>query len=158
CLRAWPPGSLALTELRCLHHLMTETHRAGLTFTPAVLATREGGTWVETNGRLWELTTWLPGRADYHQHPTPVHLRAACTALAQLHGVWARFAGAPGPCPAVRRRIERARAWAERVAAGWRPFTKAGEKEPIHPWAVRAWGVVRERVGEVPRRLAPWAG
>src|SRR5690606_27078080 len=39
----------------------------------------------------WELATWLPGEANFHQQPTTARLAAAATALARLHVAWEYF-------------------------------------------------------------------
>lgn len=154
CLRAWPPGDPPPERLRQIHHLLGAARAAGLTFIPAVLPPRSGPSWVAHAGRLWELTTWLPGRADFHTSPSAARLEAAGTALALLHAAWARVAPAVGPCPAVRRRLDVCRVWDDLVAAGWRPDPAPGD--PVRPWVERAWAVVSRHVADVPRRLALW--
>ncbi len=126
CLRAWPEGGASPERLQAIHHLMESARDEGLTFVPAILRATAGRTWVEYAGRLWDLTAWMPGRADFHDSPTPARLNSACTALARLHLAWAKISRPPGPCPAVQRRLQAAREWAELLASGWRPvFTRA---------------------------------
>src|SRR6478609_757012 len=73
CLRAWPPGDPTPERLSWLHEPMATARTAGLAFVPAVL--RAGAdSFVAHAGRLWELTDWRPGRADFHQHPRPARL------------------------------------------------------------------------------------
>jgi hypothetical protein len=78
---------------------------ATLPFVPALMPVN-GRPFLEL-GRVWELQSWMPGRADYRDAPTEAKLRAACRALASLHEVWATR---PGPItdevPAVERRLE----------------------------------------------------
>src|SRR5437868_1677831 len=83
CLRAWPPGDPTPERLRWLHDLTAAARAAGLAFVPP-LVPASGATFVAHAGRLWEMTAWLPGRADFHRHPNPARLRAACAALARL--------------------------------------------------------------------------
>ncbi|HZT81777.1 MAG TPA: phosphotransferase [Gemmataceae bacterium] len=151
CLRAWPP---AVTSLKAIHWLMIHARRSGLSFVPAVFATRDGRTFVEAAGRLWDLTEWMPGRADFHDRPTEGRLRAACTALARLHQAWLG-AASPGRdlCPAVLRRMERYRDWKRLVGSGWRP---AFRPDPVRPWAEAAWRHAHRLIDRVPARLAPW--
>src|SRR5436853_7861611 len=68
CLRAWPPGDPTPQRLRWLHQLMAAARTAGLMFVPQVIPAGES-TFVEHAGLLWELTMWLPGRADFDQRP-----------------------------------------------------------------------------------------
>ena len=158
CLRAWPPAVTDPDRLDRIHHLMRAARRAGLAFVPAVFSTADRRTWVELAGRLWDLTTWLPGRADFHDRPTPARLEAACTALARLHLAWAPVASARGPCPAVQRRLDCARDWAGLLGSGWRPDFPRGDPDPVHRWAERAWRLLQGRAEQVPARLSAWAG
>ena len=143
CLRAWPPG----TDVRAIHATM---RRAALPFVPRVFSTLAGDTWVDHAGRAWDLTTWMPGCAD--PHPSPVHIQAACHALAELHLTWADRNQTP--CPAVTRRLATARTWDNLVRRGWRP--RWNDADPVTPAARTAWELVQTRIGDVPRRLAPW--
>jgi Ser/Thr protein kinase RdoA (MazF antagonist) len=156
CLRAWPPAGASPERLRGIHRLMGHARRSGLDFVPAVLATGGGDTTVAHAGRLWDLTTWMPGRADFHERPLPCRLEAACLALARLHEAWAGTDPAVQPCPAVHRRLASAREWAALVRSGWRPAFDKGGDDPVRPWAERAWLVLRSKLDEVPRKLAPW--
>jgi Ser/Thr protein kinase RdoA (MazF antagonist) len=153
CLRAWPPG-MDPKRLGVLHGLMTQAQGAGLTYVPAVRSTREGPTWIECAGRLWDLTTWLPGRADFRENPSTDRLEAACVALAQLHRVWRKTS--EGPCPAIRRRLECARQWLDLVATGWRPIFSGSDLDPVEPWALRAWRLAQVRIHDLPERLISW--
>src|SRR5205807_1428506 len=89
CLRAWPPGKASSAFLRDTHELMRRARTVGLRFVPAVHATSDGATCVEHAGLWWDLTSWQPGTADFHAHPSSERLRAACIALGQLHMLWA---------------------------------------------------------------------
>jgi Ser/Thr protein kinase RdoA (MazF antagonist) len=157
CLRAWPPGDPAPERLRWLHALMAAARGAGLTFVPHVVPAG-GATFLEDAGRLWELAAWLPGRADFHQHPSPSRLRAACAALARLHHVWAEVFHTRGPCPALERRRRQADEWLALVASGWRPPLGGSDGDPVRPWARRAWRLVSSWVARVADLLAPWSG
>jgi Ser/Thr protein kinase RdoA (MazF antagonist) len=155
CLRAWPPGDPSPERLRWLHGLMAAARGAGLAFVPAVVPA--GGTTFRAHaGRLWELTAWLPGRADFHEHPAPARLRAACVALARLHQAWADLFPAAGPCPALDRRRRRAEEWLSLAGSGWRP--RPDDADPVRPWAERAWQLLAVWSGRLPALLAPWAG
>jgi Ser/Thr protein kinase RdoA (MazF antagonist) len=149
CLRAWPPGDPTPERLRWLHHLMAAARAARLAFVPTVIPAA-GATFTAHDGRLWELTSWLPGRADFHQHSASQRLSAACVALARLHRAWADAAPARGPCPAIARRLDRAGAWLSLVSAGWRPRCEA--------WAEPAWCLLSVWAPRVPTMVAPWAG
>jgi homoserine kinase type II len=157
CLRAWPPHQSDAGRLGHIHRLMVRSRLAGLPFVPAVFPAA-GATAVEHAGRLWDVTEWLSGRADFHEHPTAARLESACSALARLHDAW-KGAGPPAPaaCPALQRRLTAAAEWRELLRGGWRPLERADPNDPVRPVAERAWRALASRVDEVPRRLAPWA-
>ncbi len=153
CLRAWPPGDPAPERLRWIHEHMRGARAAGLSLVPAVLPTSAGLTWLAHAGRLWELTEWLPGRANYHGRPSAARLEAACVALARLHAAWCTRP-TTGPCPGVIRRLDRARAWADLLASGWKPAFVAGD--PVSPLARRVWDFLRRTREFVPLALQGW--
>jgi homoserine kinase type II len=137
---------------------MLQARLAGVESVPALFLTGHGTTWLEQTGRLWELTAWMPGRADYRERPGPARLRAACAELARLHLAWA--AGEPAaarPCPAVARRLSQAKTWTDRSESGWKPVFRQGTPDPAQPWAERAWRLLPPLLMQVPQLLLPWA-
>jgi Ser/Thr protein kinase RdoA (MazF antagonist) len=154
CLRAWPPDDPTPERLVWLHDLIAAARAAGLAFVPAVFPAGTA-TFVSHAGRLWELTAWLPGRADFNLRPHPARLGAACVALARLHHAWATRFPARGVCPALARRLDRAADWLALVSSGWRPRPEDGD--PVRPWAELAWHLLPLWAGRVAALLAPWA-
>jgi homoserine kinase type II len=129
----------------------------GLSFVPAVFPTLCGITWIEHSGRLWDLTTWLPGSADFHKRPTLTRVKAACAALARLHTAWAPRECRFEPCPAIERRAVRYQDWLRAGQSGWRPGLDCGTNDPVNAWARRAWHLLLRWGDDIPRRLIPWA-
>jgi Ser/Thr protein kinase RdoA (MazF antagonist) len=156
CLRAWPAGSMTSDALTFLHSLMRQARGQGLHFVPAIHPTDDGATWIQHGGRLWELSTWQTGRADFSSNPSPQRLRAACVALAQLHVAWSQSGQTRGVCPAAERRLARCSEWSELIASGWRGPLHAPSDELVHPVACRAWKVLVRHVHRVPLLLQPW--
>jgi Ser/Thr protein kinase RdoA (MazF antagonist) len=152
CLRAWPAAASDSGRVAQIHAAMRAARP--LPFVPRVWADRTGATVVPCAGRVWDVTDWMPGRADFWSVPSPRRLEAACRALAVLHRAWSPAAPACSPCPAVVRRLEAAADWQRLVASGWRP--DFGD-DPMTPWAGRAWRHVTGRIDGVPALLAPWA-
>lgn len=154
CLRAWPTDGPPAEILRAIHHRMRAATDAGLEFVPCVLTNAAGTTVTLHADRQWEVTSWMPGRADFHERPTPVRLAAACVALARLHRTWA----SPGTslCPAIRRRLERYRDWLALLGSGWRPRWDAAPADAVRPWAERAWKALSVHIPAVPALLAAW--
>jgi homoserine kinase type II len=155
CLRAWPPRE-TWPRLLFRHRLMTMARQHGLPFVPAIFNTLDGTTGVENAGRLWELTEWLPGCADYHEHPSLARLEVACMALAHLHTVWRSIPGETAICPAVRRRLDFLDEWHRLLGSGWRPLDVAGRADPLVPLVERAWRRLPDALEAVPRRLQRW--
>lgn len=153
CLRRWPVDGPDADRLHWIHQLMRRGRDAGLAFVPAPLQTAEGPSLVDSGGRLWDLTPWLAGVADFQQMPSVARLAAACVALAQLHLAWATPAE-PRPCPAVLRRLGRLREWQDLCNTGWRPRWAAAD--PVAPWAERAWNVLAKQPDLGTQCLARW--
>jgi Ser/Thr protein kinase RdoA (MazF antagonist) len=139
CLKVHPPAADAGRLERAVHRWMAAARAAGLDFVPAIERSRDGRTVVEVGGRACDVTTWMPGRADFHLDPSDAKLVAAVTAVARLHEAWA-IEGAIVPCPAVVRRWKALREWEELVQSGWRPRFEPGD--PIRPHAESAWGLL----------------
>jgi Ser/Thr protein kinase RdoA (MazF antagonist) len=157
CLRAWPTHQSDPSRLDFLHGLMRRARSAGLAFVPAVIATSDGHDHVEHGGRLWDLTEWLPGVADFHADPSPARLEAAAASLARVHLAWEQlFASANDVCPALQRRLSAAAGWQELRRSGWPVGWQAGHADPVQPVAERAWRIVDRRVADIPPRLQPW--
>ncbi len=151
CLRAWPPAQMTESRLATIHSWMNPAKI--LPFVPVLHHQRNQCSWCSHAGRLWELTAWLPGRADFHENPSVERLEWACTALARLHGIWRLRDAKIGPCPAIERRLEHVRDWLARASLGWK--VPAGDG-PVQPWAERAWLLVRPRLNGLERMLLPW--
>jgi Ser/Thr protein kinase RdoA (MazF antagonist) len=156
CLKAWPQGGTSPVHLGRVHELMRLARDRGLAFVPLVFWSDDGATCVEHAGRLWDLTSWLPGKADFHDHPTSTRLEAACTALAQLHAAWAAVSPTVRPCPAIQRRLDRAHEWQALVRSGWQPQFATTYSPSIRPLAERAWALLLAWADWVPRVLARW--
>lgn len=157
CLRAWPTHE-SWTRLLFRHRLMALARQSGLQFVPTIFAALDGASAVEHAGRLWELTEWLPGRADFHEQPTSARLEAACTALAQLHMVWRNLPSSATGCPAVQRRLTFLDEWRGLLRSGWRPLAIAAANDPLRPIVERAWRVLPSAIETVPQRLQHWLG
>ncbi|MDH3718005.1 MAG: phosphotransferase [Planctomycetota bacterium] len=87
CLRQWPPDYPDPDQLTFIHQVLKHVRRRGFPLVPVPLATCEGSgqTFIHWHGRLWELTPWLSGTADYHDRPSRTKLAAALQVLAQFH-------------------------------------------------------------------------
>jgi Ser/Thr protein kinase RdoA (MazF antagonist) len=85
CLRRWPPESPDAARLQWLQAVVAHAAACGFRLLPADVATRSGRGFCTHDGHLWQLSTWMPGKADYLSSPRPEKLKAAGAALAQFH-------------------------------------------------------------------------
>jgi Ser/Thr protein kinase RdoA (MazF antagonist) len=155
CLRAWPADVEAAT-VHAIHDLLDRARQSGLEFIPRPQPAGTGLTTVRHGGHVWELTTWLPGRADFHDRPSAPRLRNACTALARLHSAWADSGGDAAPCPAIRRRLLRLLDWQRVLHSGWRPDFEQCADPSLRYWAEQAWARLPALIEPARRVLEPW--
>jgi Ser/Thr protein kinase RdoA (MazF antagonist) len=159
CLKAWPPGFSMTDQLTVIHRLMRRGREAGLAFVPELRDAPPGeSSGVEAAGRCWDLTTWLSGRADFHDRPTAARMEAACTALARLHHAWRPARANQAVCPAVERRLRAAAEWDALVRSGWQPDFATVADAAVAGWAERSWVVLGYTARRVPDWLAGWWG
>jgi Ser/Thr protein kinase RdoA (MazF antagonist) len=93
-LRRWPAEHPKPDRLQWIHGMLRHARKNGCTVVPVPLVTKDGRTWIELDGHLWELAPQMPGRANYHEDEYPKKLCAAMEALAKFH-----FAVADYPSP-----------------------------------------------------------
>jgi Ser/Thr protein kinase RdoA (MazF antagonist) len=156
CLKAWPEQAFGPQLLERMHALMLRARRVRLTFVPEIRTRADGATWIKSNGRYWDLTTWMPGQADFHQQPTAVRLAAASGALAQIHAAWQSEAISSGPCPSIDRRLEALADWNRLLASGWRLNADETPEQAWRPLLKRAWDLALTNYRQLPVMLAPW--
>ena len=153
-LKAHPPGASAMRLSVVIHRWMKIGSDAGLNFVPTVEPTLDGKSVVEIGDRVWDVATWMRGKADFHAEPSDAKLYAAILALAQLHKSWAgEFSS--GPCPAILRRVRALDEWQSLVTSGWQP--RFEQSDPVRSSADTAWNTLPQAVERAFRMLAPWA-
>src|SRR5262249_7125138 len=155
CLRAWPVG-MATDALTHLHRLMAQARGCGLDFIPVIHPADHGVTWTEHGGRLWELTSWMPGIADFSANPSQQRLRAAWPGGPGPHMPGSPPAKNQGVGPAVQRRFARFREWSDFIASGWRGPLQGPADEMVYPFAYRAWVSLARHAQCIPALLQPW--
>jgi Ser/Thr protein kinase RdoA (MazF antagonist) len=116
CLKAWPQSEQTTrNRVRWVHEMQSQAIDCRLSFIPRLILTRSAGapTSVFAADQHWELSTWQPGKADFHERPGRIRLRAAMESLARLHTVWQTHARKRKHPEAVTRRIDRLTSWAK---------------------------------------------
>lgn len=107
CLRRWPPDHPTPERLTWVHSVLRCAAANGFDRIPLPLATTAGKTWIRQENALWELTPWLPGRADFSDNPTRQRLQAAAAALAEFHVSVAEFDSPKlAPSPGLGQRVQ----------------------------------------------------
>jgi Ser/Thr protein kinase RdoA (MazF antagonist) len=157
-LKAHPPGADRRILEGRVHPWQDDLTRAGMTFIPQVIRTRSGATLSEAGGRLWEINTWMPGRADFHDDPNNARLQAAMVVLAQIHQIWAKrpeAAMTQGGCPAFDRRLGALTEWEKLTATGWKPkFDNPGD--PVQLPALDLWNKLPRLLPVIKETIAQW--
>lgn len=157
CLRCWPREHPTPARLREIHAVLARAWRAGCTFIAPAIATRHGETFVAHERDLWELTRWLPGRADFHASPSDARLCAAMQALAKFHLATAepslhgdRLRGnSQGPSPGIGQRLARL----DQLMAGELAALRRAADRHRHVWPELA--AMAEPILELFERVAP---
>lgn len=157
CLKAWPAGT-PRERLERIHCWMEQARDAGLRCVPAVAATTDGTTVVEADGRIWDLSEWMPGSADFRTRPTSARIEAACVAIAKIHHVWRAGAHAVAEPTSITRRLRVAAEWQSLVASGWVPQFALSSLDPVTEPARAAWELLPRFVRTIEPALAPWVG
>jgi homoserine kinase type II len=138
-------------RLQFTHSVLRRVYNKGIREIAAPLETIDGATWVRHDGFLWELTPWMPGRADFHSDPRPEKLRAALAWLARFHLAAAPETPDLGPSPGIAQRselLERLRGGEAAESArllptlGWPEFADRG-KRVLAAFEKRAAGMER---------------
>jgi Ser/Thr protein kinase RdoA (MazF antagonist) len=90
-LRRWPAEHPSPERLQFIHAVLRHAAAHGCNFLPLPVTTRDGQSFVNYAGHLWEVAPWLAGAADFDRSPSLEKLRAALRALAQFHNAVATF-------------------------------------------------------------------
>jgi homoserine kinase type II len=118
--------------LAWIHQQLEKAAAAGCQFVPVPRRFPDGRSFIRLAGHLWELSPWMPGHADYSQHPSQAKLAAALRALATFHRATADpDAGPRRPSPGLQDR------WQQLLALS--PRRLASLAEAVE-WASAALG------------------
>lgn len=105
CVRRWPSTHPSAERLRYIHQVVHAAAAAGIDYLPVPLRTHRGSSFVEQDGTRWEVSRWLPGKADFCESPSASRLRAALHALARFHTAVAESEPPVGASPGLADRL-----------------------------------------------------
>ena len=149
------PRATTERQLERVHRWLKAAREQGLTYVPAVVSGRDGRTIAIVENRCWDVTTWMPGKADFHDDPTDVKLFAAVAALARIHRAWENLDVAfVQPCPALLRRWQAIRDAEAMLRNGPPPI--APSTDPLDRDIERAWTLLPRLIPRMLGLLAPW--
>lgn len=155
CLRRWPPGQ-TLGRLAEVHALMRHVAAQRFALGPIPLTTRNGACAVFLDSALWDLTTWLPGRAIDGLPAEPLRIRAAMAALAELHVAAASFLPWPAhtaSAPIVCDRLAMLAACTAYQQKKWRESVSHHPWPDLEPRALELLDLVPHRLPDAARQL-----
>lgn len=92
-----------------------------MSFVPKLIRTRRGNTFCDVDGRLWDVSTWMPGDAESGNDFSVPRRRGAVKAIVSIHRIWGNSSQAEEICPAVQRRlslVDDYRQWSHTGATG----------------------------------------
>ena len=117
CLRGWPSEMRDKARLTWMHRTLHAIRGGGCMLVPAPLATSDNRTWVDWQGRYWELTPWMPGEADYDRDANSPRLESAAVALFEFHQVAAETA-TTAPAWGLSAALQRRAQWLHKLNHG----------------------------------------
>jgi len=144
-LKRWP-SQTTTARLAQIHAWIKQV--VHLPFVPTVLHTVEGGTVVQHEDRVWDVTKWLPGVP--HTLAGQAEVEYACQAVAELHAVWSQLPQR-SPCPGVMRRLEVLTQWLSNP-----DLTIVNLQPSLMGLISRAMAIVERVAPFVLQALQPW--
>ena len=108
-LKMWP-ASHTPERMERVHDRMRAVAELG--YIPELQFTHANTTLVVHSAHCWDVSDWLNGVPSLQAQPTPAELRAAGTALAELHRRWLPPTNTVAPCSAIARRLHLFARWA----------------------------------------------
>jgi Ser/Thr protein kinase RdoA (MazF antagonist) len=151
-LKVWPVDGPDRAGLSRIHDWLSRASDLG--FVPEPIRTLDGSSMVEADGRIWELTPWMPGVADLGRPPDPGRVRAMFTGLGAFH---ARLAStrSEGPSPGLAARL----AELDRLLLGeFEALGRAIARVPGDPRSSMARDWIDRARALAPRLLGPLRG
>ncbi len=148
--RAWPPDGPGPDALRTIHGWLARL--TDLDFIPAPVATLDGRTLIDLDGRSWEVAPWRPGSADRSRPPPPARLAIAFSALAAVHQRLA-FESTRAPSPGLATRRAEATGLLASELAQIESVVRRNPNDPLAGSALRWIALARDGLPALVARL-----
>jgi len=156
CLRRWPREHPSAERLEFIQAVLWHVVREGFELVPLPLSTRLHKGYVRHEGHLWELAPWMPGKADFREHPTDKKLAAAMVALARFHRAAAAFP-LPNPphsrSPGIHDRLTQLQSWVDGDLDRLAEAVEPGYWPDVEERAATLFQLVPQAAGAVLGRL-----
>ena len=106
CLRRWPKEHPSADQLWFIHNVLRTLGESELGCIPVPMWNKtKGKSFILHDEHFWELTPWLPGRADFQETPSRDRLANAMKTVARIHHVsQSRYPGRFEQSPTVHSR------------------------------------------------------
>ena len=160
CLRRFPAG-YAASRIDFIHSVIHRVRQNGFRLVPVTIETSAGLSCLLREGFFWELSTWLPGQADFQTSPNQSKLRSALSILAQFH-IAAGGDMESGKSPSAAARLEQISRLmcggvsqiSRRVEAGIFPELAASARQLLHMFSMVAPATQSLLAGAVNRQVS----
>ena len=95
CLRRWPKEHPSTEQLWFIHGVLHKLGEGESSCIPVPILNKRRQTFFAHDEHLWELTPWLPGKADFRENPSRQRLASVMKVVAGIH----RISQSQFPCP-----------------------------------------------------------
>src|SRR5207249_4097576 len=75
-LKAWPMDCMPASRLATIHSLLERAREDHLDFVPRIRVSSSGQSAIVAADRIWDMTTWLSGAADFEYRPSKARIQA----------------------------------------------------------------------------------
>jgi Ser/Thr protein kinase RdoA (MazF antagonist) len=155
-LRRWPAEHPTADRLRFIHAVLFHAAAQGIDFLAVPVRTSADSSFVFAGERLWKLSPWLRGAADFEQNPTNEKLKAALRSLARFHDSVKGLASTENAtAPAIARHLKRLKKVADSGISSMLRAVDATTWPELAPLAKRFCAVTPESVRKVLTLLEP---
>lgn len=109
CLKLMPPD-FSVNRLLAIHHAAGERRQKGMSYLAGYLPAASGESYVQLDGGLWELQTWMDGQPPSAPYSTS-QKKAMFRAIGEFHALHETPPAETAVSPGIARRIELCEKW-----------------------------------------------